>query len=78
MIFLDGTLPITVPEGANNVLLDSTDATSFRSVAGSVGYMASSFCLELGVECFMCSRNFLHATIGDARKPAQSCRGQRI
>lgn len=47
---LDAALPMTVPEGESSALLDPAGATPLRPAAGSIGCVASSFRLELGVE----------------------------
>lgn len=66
--YLDAVLPMKVPSGENESRLDAEQMTEFRSVAGCLGYMATSFRPELSVEGSILGRHFMSPSIASAKK----------
>lgn len=66
--YLDSVLPMNVPAGEDETELTAMEAKDFRSVAGSIGYMASAFRVDLSVETSMLGRDFFSPTIKSAKK----------
>jgi hypothetical protein len=67
--YLDCILPMNLPELADEASpLAPGDATSYRSVAGCIGYMASVFRPDLSLEASLLGRTFLTPTLRDAKK----------
>jgi Reverse transcriptase (RNA-dependent DNA polymerase) len=66
--YLDSTCSMTVPAGQPDSVLPPAAATDFRSVVGSLGYMASSFRPDLSLEASLLSRAFARPTVRDAAK----------
>jgi Reverse transcriptase (RNA-dependent DNA polymerase) len=69
MEYLDSTVQMPLPANRDDSsLLTPADATNYRSVVGSIGYMSSAFRPDIALETSLLGRVFQTPTVRDARK----------
>jgi hypothetical protein len=67
--YLKSAIPMVLPVGQqDDGVLNPLECTHFRSVAGCIGYMASSFRPDLSLEASLLGGSFAKPTVRDSRK----------